>query len=83
MPCLLTFDEAKTLFHEFGHALHQLLSDVNFEMLSGTSVSRDFVELPSQWFEHWLESKEILKVHKSLQNKKKYYFETFKKCYFI
>ena len=51
------FDEAKTLFHEFGHALHQLLSNVNFEMLSGTSVSRDFVELPSQWFEHWLESK--------------------------
>ena len=61
MPCLLTFDEAKTLFHEFGHALHQLLSNVNFEMLSGTSVSRDFVELPSQWFEHWLESEEILK----------------------
>ena len=56
--CLLTFDEAKTLFHEFGHALHQLLSNVNFEMLSGTSVSRDFVELPGQWFEHWLESKE-------------------------
>ena len=71
MPCLLTFDEAKTLFHEFGHALHQLLSDVNFEMLSGTSVSRDFVELPSQWFEHWLESKEILKKFTSHYKTKK------------
>ena len=59
-PCLLSYDEAKTLFHEFGHALHQLLSDVEFEMISGTSVSRDFVELPSQWFEHWLDSEEIL-----------------------
>ncbi len=71
MPCLLTFDEAKTLFHEFGHALHQLLSDVNFEMLSGTSVSRDFVELPSQWFEHWLESKEILNKFTSHYKTKK------------
>ena len=59
-PCLLSYDEAKTLFHEFGHALHQLLSNVEFEMISGTSVSRDFVELPSQWFEHWLDSEEIL-----------------------
>ena len=58
--CLLSYDEAKTLFHEFGHALHHILSNVEFEMISGTSVSRDFVELPSQWFEHWLDSEEIL-----------------------
>jgi len=59
-PSLLTFDDARTLFHEFGHALHGLLSDVTYPMLSGTSVSRDFVELPSQLYEHWLSRPEIL-----------------------
>ncbi|MEP3278454.1 MAG: M3 family metallopeptidase, partial [Stappiaceae bacterium] len=57
---LLSFDDARTLFHEFGHALHGLLSDVTYPLLSGTSVSRDFVELPSQLFEHWLSEPEIL-----------------------
>ncbi|WP_456386756.1 M3 family metallopeptidase [Profundibacter sp.] len=60
-PALLSFDDARTLFHEFGHALHQMLSDVTYESISGTSVSRDFVELPSQLFEHWLEVPEVLK----------------------
>lgn len=59
-PSLLTFDDAHTLFHEFGHALHGLLSDVTYPLLSGTSVARDFVELPSQLFEHWLTTPEIL-----------------------
>lgn len=59
-PTLLTFDDAETLFHEFGHALHHLLSDVDYPAISGTSVSRDFVELPSQLFEHWLSTPEIL-----------------------
>lgn len=59
-PALLSFDDARTLFHEFGHALHQMLSDVTYESISGTSVSRDFVELPSQLFEHWLELPEVL-----------------------
>jgi peptidyl-dipeptidase Dcp len=53
-PALLSWDDARTLFHEFGHALHQMLSDVTFESISGTSVARDFVELPSQLYEHWL-----------------------------
>jgi peptidyl-dipeptidase Dcp len=57
---VLSFDDAKTLFHEFGHALHQILSDVTYDIISGTSVARDFVELPSQLFEHWLEVPEIL-----------------------
>jgi peptidyl-dipeptidase Dcp len=57
---LLSFEDAKTLFHEFGHALHQILSDVTYNIISGTSVARDFVELPSQLFEHWLEVPEIL-----------------------
>ncbi len=52
-PCLLTSDEVDTLFHEFGHALHGLLSDVTYASLSGTSVARDFVEFPSQFNEHW------------------------------
>ncbi len=60
MPTLLSFDDARTLFHEFGHALHGLLSDVTYPSLAGTSVPRDFVEFPSQLFEHWLESREIL-----------------------
>ena len=59
-PALLGFDDARTLFHEFGHALHGLLSSVTWPTLSGTNVARDFVELPSQLFEHWLEEKEIL-----------------------
>ncbi|MDX2484513.1 MAG: M3 family metallopeptidase [Pseudodonghicola sp.] len=59
-PALLSYDDARTLFHEFGHALHQLLSDVTYESISGTSVARDFVELPSQLFEHWLEVPEVL-----------------------
>jgi peptidyl-dipeptidase Dcp len=59
-PCLLSFDDAVTLFHEMGHALHGLLSQVRFPRLSGTNVVRDFVELPSQLFEHWLEEPQIL-----------------------
>lgn len=57
---LLSFDDAATLFHEFGHALHGLLSDVTYPVISGTRVPGDFVELPSQLFEHWLEQPEIL-----------------------
>ena len=59
-PALLSYDDARTLFHEFGHALHQMLSDVTYESVSGTSVARDFVELPSQLYEHWLEIPEVL-----------------------
>jgi peptidyl-dipeptidase Dcp len=59
-PTLLSFDDARTLFHEFGHALHALLSDVTYPTISGTSVQTDFVELPSQLYEHWLERPEIL-----------------------
>ena len=59
-PALLSYDDARTLFHEFGHALHQMLSDVTYESVSGTSVSRDFVELPSQLYEHWLEVPAVL-----------------------
>ena len=59
-PCLLSFDDARTLFHEFGHALHVLLSDVTYPSVSGTSVALDFVELPSQLYENWLESEEVL-----------------------
>ena len=59
-PVLITMDDARTLFHEFGHALHGMLSDVTYPSLSGTSVSRDFVELPSQLFEHWLTVPETL-----------------------
>lgn len=60
-PTLLSFDDARTLFHEFGHALHGLLSDVTYPRISGTSVSRDWVEFPSQLYEHWLEEPEVLK----------------------
>ena len=59
-PALLSFDDARTLFHEFGHALHGLLSDVTYPTLWGTSVTRDFVELPSQLYEHWLTRPEVL-----------------------
>ncbi len=60
-PALLTMDDARTLFHEFGHGLHGLLSDVTYPLISGTSVARDFVELPSQLYEHWLEQPEVLR----------------------
>ncbi|MFN3822578.1 MAG: M3 family metallopeptidase [Pseudorhodobacter sp.] len=62
-PALLSWDDARTLFHEFGHALHQMLSDVTHDFISGTSVARDFVELPSQLYEHWLEVPEVLDRH--------------------
>jgi peptidyl-dipeptidase Dcp len=60
---LLSVDEAKTLFHEFGHALHGMLTEVTWPSVSGTSVSRDFVELPSQLYEHWLTVPEVLEKH--------------------
>ncbi len=60
-PALLTIDEARTLFHEFGHALHGMLSDVTYPSLAGTAVSSDFVELPSQLYEHWLLRPEVLR----------------------
>ncbi len=59
-PCLLSFDDARTLFHEFGHALHGLLSDVTYPLIAGTNVARDFVEFPSQLYEHWLEQRQVL-----------------------
>jgi peptidyl-dipeptidase Dcp len=59
-PVLITMSDARTLFHEFGHALHGMLSDVTYPSISGTSVSRDFVELPSQLFEHWLTVPDVL-----------------------
>jgi len=59
-PALLSLDEARTLFHEFGHGLHGLLSNVTFPRISGTNVVRDFVELPSQLYEHWLETAPVL-----------------------
>lgn len=62
-PTLLSFDDARTLFHEFGHGLHGLLSNVCYERLAGTQVLRDFVELPSQLYEHWLAEPEVLKRH--------------------
>ena len=58
---LLSFDDARTLFHEFGHGLHGMLSDVTYPLISGTNVARDFVEFPSQLYEHWLERPEILR----------------------
>jgi len=62
-PALLSLDDARTLFHEFGHALHGILSNVTYPSVSGTSVSRDFVELPSQLYEHWLMVPEILEKY--------------------
>jgi peptidyl-dipeptidase Dcp len=59
-PALLSFDDARTLFHELGHGLHGLLSDVTYPLLSGTGVVRDFVEFPSQLYEHWLEQPQVL-----------------------
>jgi peptidyl-dipeptidase Dcp len=62
-PSLLSFDDAVTLFHEFGHGCHGMLSDVKFQRLAGTSVLRDFVELPSQLMEHWLLQPKVLRQH--------------------
>jgi peptidyl-dipeptidase Dcp len=62
-PTLLSLDEVQTLFHEFGHALHGLLSDSRYHTLSGTSVARDFVELPSQIMENWARHPEVLKLY--------------------
>ena len=62
-PSLLSLDEAKTMFHEFGHALHGMLSQCNYAGISGTSVAQDFVELPSQLNEHWAVEPEVLKIY--------------------
>jgi peptidyl-dipeptidase Dcp len=62
-PTLLSMDDVRTLFHEFGHGLHGLLSNVQYLRLSGTQVLRDFVELPSQLFEHWATEPEVLRQH--------------------
>lgn len=63
MPSLLTIDEARTMFHEFGHALHGMLTKCNYKGVSGTAVAQDFVELPSQIMEHWAIEPEVLKVY--------------------
>ena len=62
-PTLLSLEDARTLFHEFGHGLHGMLSDVGYERLSGTQVLKDFVELPSQLYEHWITEPQVLKQH--------------------
>ncbi|MBB3411630.1 peptidyl-dipeptidase Dcp [Rhizobium sp. BK316] len=62
-PALLSLDDARTLFHEFGHALHGILSNVTYPSVAGTAVSRDFVELPSQLYEHWLTVPDVLKKY--------------------
>lgn len=62
-PALLTFDDATTLFHEFGHGLHGLLSAATYRGLAGTSVLRDFVEMPSQLLENWLSEPSVLREH--------------------
>ncbi len=62
-PALLSFEEVETMFHEFGHALHGLLSECTYNTLSGTSVARDFVELPSQVMENWASEPELLKLY--------------------
>ena len=62
-PALLTFEEVETLFHEFGHGLHSLLSNVTYPRLSGTNVPRDFVELPSQIMENWAGEPAVLKIY--------------------
>ena len=63
VPSLLSIDEARTMFHEFGHALHGMLSQCKYYGVSGTSVARDFVELPSQIMEHWTVAPEVMKVY--------------------
>jgi peptidyl-dipeptidase Dcp len=62
-PALLSIDDARTLFHEFGHALHGMLSEVTYPTVSGTSVPRDFVELPSQLYEHWFTVPAVLESY--------------------
>ncbi|MEL6478433.1 MAG: M3 family metallopeptidase [Pseudomonadota bacterium] len=62
-PTLLTWDDARTLFHEFGHALHGMMSDLTYPSIAGTAVARDFVELPSQLYEHWLSVPDVLEAH--------------------
>ncbi|WP_234855547.1 M3 family metallopeptidase [Paracoccus everestensis] len=62
-PAFLSWDDARTLFHEFGHATHHILSDVTWPSISGTAVAQDFVELPSQLYEHWLEQPAVLNAH--------------------
>jgi peptidyl-dipeptidase Dcp len=62
-PVLISWDDASTLFHEFGHALHGLCSNVNYPLLAGTNVARDYVEFPSQLLEHWLSTPEVLKKY--------------------
>ncbi len=62
-PCLLGMDEVRTLFHEFGHGLHGLLSKVTFKSLSGTNVKQDFVELPSQIMEHWAMEPDVMRSY--------------------
>ena len=62
-PVLLSIDDARTLFHEFGHGLHGMLSAVRYPLLAGTRVAQDFVELPSQLFEHWLLEPQVLREH--------------------
>ncbi len=62
-PSLLSIDEVSTMFHEFGHSLHGLLSDCNYISISGTSVPRDFVELPSQIMENWATHPEVMKMY--------------------
>jgi peptidyl-dipeptidase Dcp len=62
-PALLSFDEVQTMYHEIGHGLHGLLSNVSYNTLSGTAVARDFVELPSQIMEHWAGEPEVLKMY--------------------
>ncbi|MBU3852793.1 MAG: M3 family metallopeptidase [Candidatus Paraprevotella stercoravium] len=63
LPSLLTLDEARTMFHEFGHALHGFLTNCQYKGVSGTAVAQDFVELPSQIMEHWAMAPEVLKVY--------------------
>ncbi len=62
-PVLISWDDASTLFHEFGHALHGLCSNVNYPTIAGTNVARDYVEFPSQLLEHWLSTQEVLKTY--------------------
>lgn len=62
-PALLSLDQVETMFHEFGHGLHGLLSQCNYNTISGTSVARDFVELPSQVMEHWAFQPEVMKIY--------------------
>ena len=62
-PVLISWDDASTLFHEFGHALHGLCSNVNYPTIAGTNVARDYVEFPSQLLEHWLSTPEVLKTY--------------------